>query len=163
MKTFLLQLAIASGLVLSACTTPDKQHEQTKSVTNEIKTAIPMKNLISIVEIPTTEFSRAVTFYEAILGSTIEEVVMDGIQMGIVSGEGDAVSVALLKGNDYKPASAGVIVYLNAGEDLQPTLDKVEKNGGKIVVPKTLISPDMGYFALFIDTEGNKLGLHSSK
>lgn len=50
----------------------------------------------------------------------------------------------------------------NAGEDLQPMLDKIEKSGGEILVPKMEISPEMGYFALFIDSEGNKIGLHSS-
>jgi uncharacterized protein len=67
----------------------------------------------------------------------------------------------LAKGSDYKPTTDGAVIYLNAGDNLQPVLDKVEPNGGKIIVPKMHISPEMGYFAMFIDTEGNKLGLHS--
>jgi predicted enzyme related to lactoylglutathione lyase len=121
-----------------------------------------MRNLVSIVEIPTTDFTRAVTFYQAILNITIEEVDMAGTQMGVLPCDEKAVNVALIKGDDYKPTADGAIVYLNAGNDLQPTLDKIESNGGKILVPKTEISPEMGFFALFIDTEGNKLGLHSS-
>ena len=66
-------------------------------------------------------------------------------------------------GKDYKPTTDGALLYLNAGEDLQAMLDKVEKNGGQVILPKTEISPEMGYFALFIDTEGNKLGLHSAQ
>lgn len=120
-----------------------------------------MKNFISIVEIPTVNFSRAVAFYEAILGISIEEVDMDGVQMGVFPSDGETVNVALVRGNDYKPSIDGMIVYLNAGNDLQNTLDKMESNGGKVVVPKTEISPEMGFFAMFIDTEGNKLGLHS--
>jgi len=69
--------------------------------------------------------------------------------------------VVLAKGGDYKPTTDGAVVYLNAGKDLQPMLDRVKQNGGQLLVPKTMISPEMGYFALFIDTEGNKLGLHS--
>ncbi|MFT4146889.1 MAG: hypothetical protein QM644_20805, partial [Mobilitalea sp.] len=61
-----------------------------------------------------------------------------------------------------KPTTDGAVLYLNAGNDLQPMLDKVAQNGGQVIVPKTEISPEMGYFALFIDPEGNKLGLHSS-
>lgn len=122
-----------------------------------------MKNLISIVEIPTTDFSRAVTFYQAILGISIEEVDMDGTQMGVLPSDGETINVVLVKGDDYKPTTDGTVVYLNAGDDLQTVLDKIEPNGGKILVRKTEISPEMGFFAMFTDTEGNKLGLHSKK
>ncbi|MBD8349841.1 MULTISPECIES: VOC family protein [unclassified Dysgonomonas] len=122
-----------------------------------------MRNLISIVEIPTTDFSRAVYFYQTILGITIEEVDMDGTQMGVFPSDGETVNVALVKGDDYKPTSDGAVLYLNAGNDLQPMLEKVSKNGGQIIVQKTQISPEMGFFALFMDTEGNKLGLHSAQ
>lgn len=121
-----------------------------------------MSNLISIVEIPTTDFSRAVKFYQTILGVAIEEMKMDGNQMGVLPNEEGTVNVVLVKGNDYKPTADGAVLYLNAGNDLQTMLDKVAKNGGQVIVPKTEISPEMGFFALFIDTEGNKLGLHSS-
>ena len=121
-----------------------------------------MKNLISIVEIPTTDFSRAVAFYQAILGVSIEEMEMDGVQMGIFPSDGETVNVVLAKGSDYKPTTDGAVLYLNAGNNMQATLDKIEPNGGTVIVPKTEISPEMGFFALFIDTEGNKLGLHSA-
>lgn len=120
-----------------------------------------MNNFISIVEIPVTDFARAVKFYQAILDVSIEEVDMDGTQMGVLPSDGETVSVVLVKGNDYKPTMYGSVLYLNAGNDLQPMLDKVEKNGGQVIVPKSEISPEMGFFALFTDTEGNKLGLHS--
>lgn len=120
-----------------------------------------MKNLISIVEIPTIDFSRAVTFYQAILDISIEEIDMDGVQMGLFPNDGETVSVALIFGSEYKPSSDGTIVYLNAGDNLQIVLDKIEVNGGKVIVPKTEISPEMGFYSMLIDTEGNKLGLHS--
>ncbi len=122
-----------------------------------------MNNLISIIEIPTEDFSRAVKFYQIILGEAIEEMEMDGNQMGVLPNEEGTVNVVLVKGNDYKPTTDGPVLYLNAGINLQPMLDKVEQNGGQVIVPKTEISPDMGYFALFFDTEGNKLGLHSAQ
>ncbi len=120
-----------------------------------------MKHLISIVEIPTIDFPRAVAFYQAVLDVSIEEIDMDGVQMGVLPGDEEMVSVVLVKGNDYKPSLDGTMVYLNAGDDLQITLDKVGQNAGKVIVPKNEISPEMGFFAVFTDTEGNKLGLHS--
>jgi predicted enzyme related to lactoylglutathione lyase len=121
-----------------------------------------MKSLISIVEIPTVDFSRAVVFYQSILDISIEEVDMGQVQMGVFPTNGQAVNIALVKGEDYKPSDNGTLVYLNAGDNIQRLLKNVELNGGKVMVPRTEISPDMGFFALFIDTEGNKLGLHAT-
>jgi predicted enzyme related to lactoylglutathione lyase len=121
-----------------------------------------MKTLISIFEIPAVDFSRAVNFYQNILKISIEEIDMGGVTMGLFPSEDDnSVSGAVIKGEDYKPSTDGVIIYLNAGDNLQVVLDRVETSNGKIVAPKTQISPEIGYYALFIDTEGNKVGLHS--
>lgn len=141
----------------SACTNSKAKQEKTQ--TQNIN---DMKNLVSIVEIPTIDFSRAVAFYQTILDVTIEEAEMEGTKMGVLPCDEETISVVLVHGNDYKPTTDGTVVYLNAGKDLQPTLDKAAQNGGQIIVPKTEISPEMGFFALFIDTEGNKVGLHSS-
>ncbi|WNH08723.1 VOC family protein [Thalassobellus suaedae] len=59
------------------------------------------------------------------------------------------------------PSDTGPLIYLNGGKDLNNVLNKVEEVGGRIVMPKTLISEDAGYFAIFIDSQGNKLTLHS--
>lgn len=122
-----------------------------------------MKNLISIVEIPVSDFPRAVKFYKDLFGVQIEEMEMGGVTMGVLPADDGSVSVVLAKGDDYKPTTHGAVLYLKAGEDLQPMLDRVKQHGGQIIVAKTEISAEMGYFALFIDSEGNKLGLHSSK
>ena len=151
-------MLIAIGF--SACTDTKTEEEKTENIQTQ-KTNY-MNNLISIVEIPTTDFARAVKFYQTILGVIIEEVDMDGMLMGLLPSDGETVNVVLVNGNDYKPTTDGAVLYLNAGNDLQPMLDKVEQNGGQVILPKTEISPEMGFFALFIDTEGNKLGLHSS-
>jgi len=121
-----------------------------------------MKNFISIVEIPTADFSRALAFYQSVLDISIEEIDMDGVRMGLFPKDGEAVFVALINGSDYKTSVDGTIVYLNAGDDLQIVANKIEANGGKIIVPKAGIGPEMGFFAMFTDTEGNKLGLHSN-
>lgn len=120
-----------------------------------------MENFINWFEIPSTDFKRAVTFYKGIFSIEIQEIEMFGTQMGLLPSDGQNVSGAVIHGEGYEPSSKGPLLYLNGGENLQDILDKVEAHHGKIIVPKTQISPDMGYFALFIDTEGNKLGLHS--
>ena len=74
--------------------------------------------------------------------------------------EGEGIGGSLSQGEDYTPSKGGVVVYLNGGEDLSTVLDKVEENGGKIEMPKTAIGEN-GYIAFFIDTEENKIGLHS--
>lgn len=120
-----------------------------------------MENLISWFEIPAKDFKRAVGFYQGILGWEVHETELFGTKMGFFPSDGKNVSGAIVQGEDYQPSMQGAMLYLNSGGNLQPVLDKVEKNGGKVLVPKTQISPEMGYFAMFTDTEGNKLALHS--
>jgi uncharacterized protein len=120
-----------------------------------------MQNLINWFEIPATDFKRAVSFYKDILGVEIKETEMFGTKMGFFPTDGINVSGAIVQGEDYKPSTDGILAYLNGGNDLQIVLDKVEPNNGKIIVPKTQISPEMGYFGMFIDTEGNKMAVHS--
>lgn len=122
-----------------------------------------MENLINWFEIPATDFKRAVNFYKKILSLEINETEMFGTKMGFFPSTGKNVSGAIICGPDNKPSMDGATIYLNGGENLQKVLDKVEPNNGNIIVPKTQISPEMGYFAMFIDTEGNKLALHSIK
>jgi hypothetical protein len=42
-------------------------------------------------------------------------------------------------------------------------LNRVEPAGGRIMVGKTLITPELGFFAMFTDADGNRLALHSMK
>jgi predicted enzyme related to lactoylglutathione lyase len=123
-----------------------------------------MKSFVSIFEVPVVDFNRAKKFYENILNISIEETEMDGNRMGLFPGDPNAGSGVLIEGAGYKPSSEyGVLIYLNGGNDLQLILERIEPNKGQVIVPKTQISPEMGNFAIFIDSEGNKLGLHSMK
>ena len=121
-----------------------------------------MQNLVNWFEIPATDFKRAVSIYKEILGVEIKETEMFGTKIGFFPTDGTNVSGALVQGEDYKSSTDGILAYLNGGNDLQILLDKDEPNNAKIIVPKTQISPEMGYFGLFIDTEGNKMAVHSS-
>ncbi len=121
-----------------------------------------MKNFINWFEIPVRDFNRALMFYSTILDAEISESEMFGTKMGFFPSDGSNVSGAIVKGDDYNPSDGGVTVYLNGGDDLQPVLNRVQQSGGSIILPKTLISPEMGFMAMFIDTEGNKIALHSN-
>jgi len=67
---------------------------------------------------------------------------------------------ALIAGPGCTPNSTGVLIYLNAGNDLDSVLGRVELAGGRVIMSKTEISESAGSFALFIDSEGNRLALH---
>ena len=120
-----------------------------------------MQNMINWFEIPATDISRAKKFYQTILGTEMNETEMFGTKMAFFPTDGSNISGAIVQGEDYTPSSQGALVYLNGGSNLETSLSKVETAGGKVIVPKTQISPEMGYFAIFIDTEGNKIALHS--
>jgi predicted enzyme related to lactoylglutathione lyase len=123
------------------------------------------KNAISWFEIPSTDISRAQQFYEAIFDIQLVPMDMPQLQMRMFPIENPMTGIggAITKAEGfYKPsATDGPLIYLNANPDVQLILDKIEAAGGKIVVPKTQISPEHGYMAVFIDTEGNRVALHS--
>ena len=120
-----------------------------------------MENLINWFEIPATDFNRSVKFYKQILEADVQETEMFGMKMGFMPTDGTNVSGAVVQGEGYTPSMEGAVIYLNGGNDLQNMLSRVEVAGGKVIVPKTQISPEIDYFAMFIDTEGNKMALHS--
>lgn len=119
-----------------------------------------MAHALNWFEIPVSDFARAKGFYEAVLGITIAPMPMGPLTMGMLSSDPTAVGGAIVHG-EGTPSQSGTLVYLNGGDDLAPMLARVEPAGGSVVVPKTEIGNGFGFFALFVDTEGNKVGLHS--
>ena len=151
---------IALGLI--ACNSKNNANsERQKSHSSINQNTKDMKSFVSIFEIPATDISRAINFYQAILEIRIEKIDFPGMEMGILPYEEQVVTGIIIKGEGYQPSADGITIYLNGGENLQIILDKVEKNGGKILVPKTPHADESGYFAVFNDSEGNKMGLHS--
>ena len=120
-----------------------------------------MNSYISMFEIPATDISRAVNFYQIILDIKIEKMDVEGMKMGILPYENQTVTGVIIQADGYKPSADGVTIYLNGGDNLQVILDKVEKNGGKIIAPKTAHADGSGFFAIFIDSEGNKMAVNS--
>lgn len=123
-----------------------------------------MKNAINWFEIPVKNYNRAKQFYTTIMDTTITDHPMpeQHIKYGIFQYDEDNNSVggAIVEGEGQNPTTDGSTVYLNGGENLSIALDKVEANGGKIVMPKTDIGT-FGFIAQFLDTEGNRVALHS--
>jgi len=163
MKKIIFSLAIAVSIFgFVACSNEhysDLEGQKTDSILDQSRNI--MNTYISIFEIPATDISRAIGFYESILGIKIEKMDFPGMEMGVLPYEEQVITGVIVKGEGYTPSADGVTIYLNGGDNLQFILDKVEENGGEIIVPKTAHADESGYFAIFLDTEGNKLGLHS--
>jgi predicted enzyme related to lactoylglutathione lyase len=123
-----------------------------------------MRNALNWFEIPAKNFDRAKKFYETILGKSLEEMqgMPDGFRMAMLPYDrnSEGVGGGIVQGEGYEPSRQGVLIYLNGGKDLGVPLAKVEKAGGKILVPKTSIG-EHGFMAQFEDTEGNRIALHS--
>lgn len=84
---------------------------------------------------------------------------MNGIKMAMIGGEETDTCGILVQGEGYEPA-AGQVVYFGS-DDLAPVLARAVERGSEVHVPKTNIGDGMGYFSLFLDSEGNRIGLYS--
>ena len=120
-------------------------------------------NALNWFEIPMTDFERAKKFYETIFDIEMTPLNMMGYEMLMFPSQSPKIGGALVKSPDHEPSTKGALIYLNANPDLQLVLDKVEKAGGKILSPKTFIDEETGSMAFIIDSEGNIVGLHSTK
>jgi uncharacterized protein len=120
-----------------------------------------MRNTINWFELPVVDFDRAKKFYEAIFEVQMSDQMMGTYRMGFFPGDGEGVSGALVHGEGYVPSDKGAMVYLNADGIIDAVIERIGKSGGKVVVPRTPITPEIGDFAIFMDTEGNKVALHT--
>ena len=121
-------------------------------------------NSINWFEIPTKDIERATKFYSAVFGITMEVQEMEGMPMAFFPYEPGSgkMSGALIKSDMHAPSTSdGPVLYLNADPDLSDAFGKIEAAGGSIIMPKTQIPEEHGYMAFFIDTEGNRMALHS--
>lgn len=128
------------------------------------KTVKKMKDAVTWFEIPAKKLSRAKKFYESIFDFEMINMDMDtDLKMTMFPVEEGGIGGALCEHKEYyKPSHDGTLIYLSANPDLQLVLDKIEKNGGKILQPKTKINDEYGFMAMFQDSEGNRIALHST-
>ena len=117
-------------------------------------------NALNWFEIPVVDIERAATFYSAILGAEVRTgEAGSGPQMATLPSK-DGVGGALVQGEGYTPSAHGALVYLNGGADCGVILSRVQAAGGKVLRPKTDIG-EYGFFGTFLDTEGNRIAVHS--
>ena len=123
--------------------------------------------MISWFEVPVVDMDRAKKFYETVFEIEINVQDFGGILMGWFPPAEDitapGISGSLVKQKDYIPsATHGALVYFNSQSgDISHELSRVEGAGGKILQTKTLISEEIGYMALLLDTEGNRIALYN--
>lgn len=129
---------------------------------NKQKEQSVFKNFVSWFEIPAYNHYRSVAFYNYIYGIQMTSVELNGFAMGFFPAE-SGIGGAIVTGPGCVPSEIGPLLYLNGGEDLNNVLSKVNEAGGRVIMEKTFLSESAGYFAMFIDSEGNRLALHSKK
>lgn len=120
------------------------------------------QNVVGWIEIPVNDMDRAKRFYETVFEIEVSIHDFGGILMGWFPFDESkpGATGTLIKQESYIPSQEGTLVYFNS-VDVQLELDRVVSAGGKIYQPKTQISPEHGFMGAFIDSEGNRIALHS--
>jgi len=122
-----------------------------------------MKNLVAFFEIPAENFERAVNFYESVLDVQLNIGCDCETEKMAFFPEGTGLPGAVSWAKDFRPSKDGVLIHFHV-DNMENAIPAIEKNGGQITRPKTKIEAEgWGYFALFIDSEGNRVGLYSDK
>ena len=121
------------------------------------------ENSLNWFEISVNDIQRATKFYETIFSIKMEQQEMMQMKMAFFPFEMNGkLSGGLVQSQMHKPSADGAKIYFNGNPDLDVALAKIEPAGGKVTMPKTKISDEIGYMAFFIDTEGNGVALHSN-
>jgi len=119
-----------------------------------------MANTIVWVDIPVVDLDRAIKFYSAVLGGEVKKQEFPGMSIGLLPGHESDVSGCLYVKEDEKPSATGLLIYLNADGRLDEAVTAVEPNGGKVLAARHQIGP-YGFRAIILDSEGNRVALHS--
>lgn len=123
-------------------------------------------NPIGWFEIPVTDMERAMSFYETVFGFALARHEMGELDMAWFPAVPDSFGAmgSLVRHPEYYVPSdtLGPLVYFTAfSGDLAIELARVEEAGGRVLVPKREIAPDIGYMGIFLDSEGNRIAIHS--
>lgn len=121
--------------------------------------------MVGWFEIPVSNMDRAKKFYEKVFDIKIQTDQFGDTEMGFFpfpedAGASGAGGALVLNDQFYKPMANGTLVYFSSPE-ITYELRKVEEAGGVVLQEKTLIREDLGYMALILDSEGNRIALHS--
>lgn len=125
------------------------------------------RNVVGWFEIPVQDMARAMKFYERMLDVQLDRHQLGPLDMAwfpALEDAGGAAGSLVKQPEHYQPSTEGVLVYFTAHSgNLQNELNRVKNAGGKVLQEKTQISEEIGYMALFLDSEGNRIALHSRK
>jgi len=114
-------------------------------------------------EIPARDLSRAKVFYETTFDVELQPFDLGEMKMLVFPADHSEVSGAICFHPEfYHPSHQGSMVYLNADGRMEQILNRIAGGGGKIIVPRQAINEDFGFMAVFEDSEGNRLALHSA-
>lgn len=117
-------------------------------------------NQVVWFDIPVSDFDRAIKFYGAVLGCVVEKMEYGPSSIGILPHSDQTVGGCLAKMEDNEPSDRGPLIYLNCEGRLDAAIAAVAPNGGKVLQPKHQIGP-YGFRAVILDSEGNRVALHS--
>lgn len=123
-----------------------------------------MRNTVVWFDIPVTDLDRAVRFYEAVTQSKMQRHTLEnGDETALFASQDGGVTGSLYKSPEDKPSEFGSRVYLNAEPSIDDWIERVKSAGGRIAVDKTEVPGVGGYYAYFIDSEGNRVGLNAKQ
>jgi hypothetical protein len=128
---------------------------------NVMSAAATADNVAVWFEIPAANFDRAVGFYEQVFDTRLIREKMGPAELAVFPHDEAAASGCVIKGEGYKPGGEGCVVYLHSKVGLEVPPARAVSAGGKVATPKTALPPGMGFYAHFVDSEGNRVGIHS--
>jgi uncharacterized protein len=117
---------------------------------------------INWFEIPTTDFARAVAFYETVFDTTLKIEPFGGERLGVFVRPGGESTGCIIERKSHAPGSLGPLVYLDASPSIDAVLARIDAAGGSIHMPKTELPDAMGFIAHVDDCEGNRIALHAT-
>jgi uncharacterized protein len=123
--------------------------------------AVPTNSQVVWFDIPCTDLDRAIRFYSAVLKCEIQKHEGPGFALGVLPHEGQAIGGCLVVGAGVQPSDHGPLLYLNCDGRLDDAVAAVIPQGGKVFTPPHSIAPH-GRRAIVLDSEGNRVALHST-
>ena len=121
----------------------------------------PRPNRLAWFEIPVLDFDRAIHCYTNLFDAPLKKENFGPQNMAVLTYEPGTVGGALVANPAHKPSAEGTLVYFNCNPSLKTVLDRAAVQGLNITLPSTQLPNNMGYIAIIVDTEGNRIGLHA--